>query len=51
MYWMGTNTLHAFVKGPPLVSTTQDDFGWPEMYWMNTNTLHAYVKELPDDFG
>ena len=47
MYWKGTNTLHAFVKESPLVSTTQEDFGWIEMYWMGTNTLHAFVKEPP----
>ena len=57
MYCMGTNTLHAFVKEPPLVSTKQEDFGWKEMYWMGTNTLHAFVKEPPlvstekEDFG
>ena len=43
---MGTNTLHAFVKEPPLVSTTQDDFGWKEMECMGTNALHAFVKDF-----
>ena len=57
MYWMETNTFHAFVKEPQLVSTTQDDFGWKEMDCMGTNTLHAFVKEFSlvntkkEDFG
>ena len=44
---METNTLHAFVNEPPLVSTKQEDFGWIEMYLMGTNSLLAFAKEYP----
>ena len=57
MYWIGTNTLYAFVKELPLVRTKQEDFGWKEIYWIRTNTLRAFVKGPPlvstkqEDFG